>query len=213
ASRAFGGDTDGSSDLWVSYMIRQIEDNNPDQFSSNNGSTFGTQFNEAAAPNREFLVRPKSSSGFDSTHDANVGIFKDPIAVDEDFNMVDGVTYLVVAKFSPIDFGAFTGTTSEATLWVLDPTDVADALVSGLSEVSLDNQNQTSVTGSITPTFGVSGLDSSDVLNVLAYNGTAQFDELRYADTLADAVLVPEPATLGLAVLGGGMLLGRRRTD
>lgn len=212
ASRTFGADTASSSDLWVSYLIRQIEDNTPDSFGANNGSTFGTHFNEQAAPNRDFIIRPKSSGGFDSTHDAVIGTFKDPLATDEDFNLLDDITYMIVAKFAPIDYPAFTGTTTDATLWVLNPADVADLLNDGISETSLDDHNQTSITGSVTPTFGIGGLDSSDVLNVLAYNGTAQFDELRYGMDIDDVIVVPEPGAFALAALGGLAALQRRRS-
>lgn len=107
---------------------------------------------------------------------------------------VDGTTHLLVAQ---IQFGAGAGGTDHVNLYI-DPTP-------GLSAPDVAAALSADTTRSA----------SFDRVRIQSGNGQApvQFDELRIGTTFGsvDPAAVPEPATLGLAAIGGLSLLARKR--
>lgn len=105
--------------------------------------------------------------------------------------LTGSTTYLLVAKY---DFGTAAANDGSITLWV-NPT-LGGAAPSGGSQV------------------GITGADESLMAftGVALEGGAAQFDEVRIGGTFADVTpMVPEPTSIGLAVLGASACLLRRR--
>ncbi len=207
--REFGNTTPANSDLWGSYLIQQTAQTVPNGFAGEFAIS-GSKFQPGA--DRQFFTNPKSSQGFDSTFNADIGIYKDPTAQDLSFDLTLDNTFMVVMAFENINFGAFTGNTTTATLWILNQADVT-AIGSSVTRSALDANNRTTITGSVTPEFGTGGLVSANPFDFFAQQGSVIFDEVRLGTTLADVYVVPEPSSILLS-LGGLLavsLLRRRR--
>jgi hypothetical protein len=123
--------------------------------------------------------------------------------------LVDGTTYLMVAKYTNVGTIGATGT---ATLWLFDSASYDLWFSGGASEAALDTFAlggplvSTGITTTAIHTF-TNGDFTQFTLSGTA-NALAQsifYDELRYGTTLEDVVMVPEPSTYALML--GGLLL------
>jgi hypothetical protein len=123
--------------------------------------------------------------------------------------LVDGTTYLMVAKYTNVGTIGATGT---ATLWLFDSASYDLWFTGGASEAALDTfaLGGPLVSAGVTTTaihtftngdftqFTISGTNGSAAQSIF-------YDELRYGTTLEDVVMVPEPSTYALML--GGLLL------
>ena len=150
----------------------------------------------------DLVLRYRDTSGNKSSADA--------ILVNGANNATANQTYLVVAEVNV----NYNGSLDQVNYWV-NPTDLSS--MSGLG-------NSTTIKGAL-DTYSFQGAASGNGdfarLNYAAYdyNGAAFFDEARLGtslDSIAPLVAVPEPASLVLSSLGGGLfglgMLRRRRS-
>lgn len=184
-----------SGDLWASFLYRRVD-------TGSNGSRGVELRVEPVGDPLQMGMSPKGSStrGAEIRYDGADG------GTDASTDLQNNEPYLFIARFA--DLGQATG--DGATLWGLSVSDY-DAIKSGGITVAELNAN-----ASIAATDAQSGsdvLNVGDVLNLATFTSqpiTYEIDEIRYSDTLNDALTIPEPGSFA-TVLVGALALGLRR--
>jgi hypothetical protein len=187
AARAIGNFI-SSGTLWMSYLYNC--DNN----------------SGGAATRVEYVDVTMDSAGQNLVLYGDASVSGSPVGVKDGTtirsgttNVVEQETYLVVGKFENV------GVNATATAWRLTVDNWAVISADGeVTEAELDANYQDKAYGS----------QNSNVmktyLQFFEYTGRAEVDEIRVGTELAD-VTVPEPTTMGLLAIGGGLALLRRK--
>lgn len=211
-SRALGVSVAPGETLWSSYLFSGTNGGNQDVFEARlNTAQFG---NYNSASFRCLAKRYSSTYG-------SVGYDNTEPTLSAGAAITGGDTYLLLARFTNV--GNAGG--GQATMWAFNQTQfdallLDDAVTSGeldaITSVGYMFKAVDTLAGN-TPVF-----DTTRWAQLVLYPNagsssiSATFDELRYgvgADPILAGVVVPEPATFGLALLGLGALgaVHRRR--
>ncbi len=127
-----------------------------------------------------------------------------------------GSTYLVVAKFGNI--GGFA--VQEANFWAVSESSFdAIQITPGFTEFTEElltsystSRNTSGPATSVGAAFTTNDYVEMFVLDSSGTGFNVILDELRFGTTLSSVLPIPEPATLGLLLIGSLALLRRRRT-
>lgn len=213
-SRQFGQTISPNGNLWSSFLFQQNSASLPNGFDGTFAIS-GTKFQPGG--DREFFVNPIAGRAFQSSAEIEIGTFRNP-QQRETYSIPQNQTFLVIAGFENINFGAFTGNETTLNLWILDAVDIA-AIGDSISVSALNANSRAKINvAPFTSTFGVGGVGETTPFDLFVQQGTATFDELRIGTTLDSvfASTIPEPASasvlLGLVALAGVALRRRQRS-
>lgn len=196
--------------IYNSYLVRFSSQNSNDGASTgvaaNNGST--SFFIGAADANiNSGTANRKPGIAYDSSTTANYN----------GNSLSNGVTYLVVTRYTNTGTALSGATPGTATLWLFDQTAYQawyndGSLEAQLSAFALGTASESATSG----TFGLQDEYLLRFFNTSGTNGssgtqTAVIDEVRWGTALGDVVVVPEPSASLLAL--GTLIFGwsRRR--
>lgn len=189
-------------DVWVSFLFLQDQSAS---FANQTWLSFGGD-----------LLRQQTVTRFAGDGPDNIRVGADNGEGPESAAIIaQGTTYLAVSRFSNLNQPVFSGAVNTATMWVFDAAGW-DALSAGtLDESALNSLAIGVATHSVGPSdfpvqLGPGNAIDLTVITDFGINNRAVFDEIRVGTAL-QSVVVPEPASLAVALLGGAALLGRRR--
>lgn len=204
-----------TGDLFVSYLF-----NKPNSFSTDAASLVETRINSTisgAAASSYFRLQTNTDNassnagaiGYDSTPSAGASLTS------------NGITYLVLAKFTNVGTELSATTQGTATLWILTEAQYANLLSVGLSEANLNARTvgttSTSVFVKISDTvtsgnysFGEGSFLQFAATGVTDSNQNGRIDEVRIGTSLSDVTPIPEPSAAA-ALVAGLLVTGFRR--
>jgi hypothetical protein len=194
-----------TGDLWASFLYRRTDS---EIGVSNASRTAEVRIDSSPI---EFGLKPKgpSSQGIRVRYDGSDGPSAAAISVQ------DGVTYLMVGRFTNLGTTDLSGT---GTMWALTEANYDSISAGGVTVAELDNVAVLIATD-VTAVSDAKTLDIGDPIALVNFTSSYPFafdiDELRYGTSLADVVPgnpIPEPAS-GLLAAGAGIgfYLARRR--
>ncbi len=192
--------------MWSSYLVKA-------------GSSIGGNVLVATKNNSSGTLYGRTAANAGSLPGVAYGESNWNGSISGSSQLAGNTTYMVVSKFTNVGMSLSASQTGTLREWILTLDQFQNWEANGLSESYLTaatagtGSNQIyAITGVSVSASGTYSFDNQCSLSYAGqYTNNITFDELRYGTELSDVIVVPEPASWALALLGVTVLMGRQR--
>lgn len=195
--------------LWSSYLVNLTATTT----SSGNGAVIRIGDTPADSTTSHFSSWADSRASTASKNTA-VGYGAGATTVESSNELLTNTTYIIINRFTRVG-QSISSTAGVATSWALNAGQFVTFLaVTTDREAWLDDVGSSFTAKAIhsTTNGGPYAFSSNESIGIVTVGDAGVYDELRFASSLADVTLIPEPATTALmAGIASGVLLAMRR--
>lgn len=206
--------TSFSGTLWSSYLVNITTKGG----TAGDGSALRISNTTANSSERyQSLADSRNNSGNVA---ANYGAGN--VGTNATSGLINGTTYLMIARFTRVGSTLTTGAEGVATVWALTVDQFSSFVAAADGEAWLNSASVSTGANGVSAkaahtlgSFSGNDFQTGRFAQLVSVNSNVTFDEVRFGSSLADVTPIPEPATaallMGLVAVGSVCVRRRRR--